>query len=62
MTHILEGDDYIIFGCHVISQVVINNKSEELVQESEINFVVEFFEFCLHQDDTLVLRNIPHIG
>jgi hypothetical protein len=52
--HILERYNYIILSCHVVSQIMINNQPEQFVQEREINLVIELFEFCLHQYDTLI--------
>ena len=46
--HVLERDDHVVLGGHVVSQVVVNNQSEQLVQECEIDLVVEFFKLSLH--------------
>jgi hypothetical protein len=62
VTHILEGDDHIILRSHVISQVMVNNQPEKLVQESEVNLIVELLQFGLHQYDTLIFGDIPHIS
>ena len=62
MTHVLEGYYDIVLGGHVVSQVVIDNQSEEFIQECKIDLVIEFLELCLHQHDTLVFRDIPDIS
>ena len=62
MTHVFEGNDHIILRGHVISQVVINNQPEKLVQESEVNLIVELLKFGLHQYDTLIFGDIPDIS
>ena len=61
MTHVLEGYDHIILSGHVVRQVMIDNQSEEFVQESKVDLIVELFELGLHKDDALVLRDIPDI-
>jgi hypothetical protein len=62
MRHILERYNHIVLSCHVVSQIMINNQSEQFVQEREINLIIELFEFRLHQYNTLIFRNIPHIS
>ena len=54
MRHILERYNYIVLSGHIISQIVVNNQSKQFVQECKINFVIELFEFSLHQYDTLI--------
>jgi hypothetical protein len=54
MRHILERYNYIVLCGHIVSQIMVNNQSEQFVQECEINLVVELFEFRLHQYDTLI--------
>lgn len=62
MTHVLEGYYDIVLSGHVVSQVMIDNQSEELIQECKIDLVIEFLELGLHQYDTLVFRDIPDIS
>jgi len=54
MRHILERYNYVVLSRHIVCQVVINNQSEQFVQECKINLVVELFEFSLHQYNTLI--------
>ena len=59
MIHVFEIDTDVVFGGHVISNVMVNDKPEESIQESEINLLIYFIETGLEQDKRLPLRGIP---
>jgi len=58
--HILEVDNNIILSCHVISDIVIDDESQQSIQESQIDFLVDFLETGFQQNNTLAFRSIPY--
>ena len=54
-------DDNVVFGCHVISDVVVDDEPEQPVEESEIDLLVHLLEVRLQHDITLALTCVPHI-
>jgi len=57
--HILEVDNNIVLSCHVISDIVIDYESQKSIQESQIDFLVDFLETGFQQNNTLAFRSIP---
>jgi len=57
--HILEVDNNIVLSCHVISDIVIDDESQKSIQESQIDFLVDFLETGFQQNNTLAFRSIP---
>ena len=54
-------DDNVVFGRHVISDVVVDDEPEQPVEESEIDLLVHLLEVRLQHDVTLALTRVPHI-
>ena len=54
-------DDNVVFGCHVISDVVVDDEPEQPVEEREIDLLVHLLEVRLQHDVTLALTRVPHI-
>lgn len=54
-------DDNIVFGCHVVSNVVIHNKTQKPVQQRQINLFIHLLIARLQHDITLALCRFPHI-
>jgi hypothetical protein len=59
MIHVFEIDADIVFGGHVISDVMVDDKPEETIQKSEIDLLIDFIETGLEQDKRLTLTGIP---
>ena len=59
MIHVFEIDADVVFGGHVISDVMVDDKPEESIQKSEIDLLIDFIETGLEQDKRLPLGGIP---
>lgn len=54
-------DDNVVLGRHVISNVVVNNKTQQPVEQSQIDLLVHLLIARLQHDVTLSLSRLPHI-
>ncbi len=59
MIHVFEIDADVVFSGHVISDVMVDDKPEESIQESEIDLLIYFIEAGLEQDKRLSFSGIP---
>ncbi len=55
-------EDNVVFGGHVIGDVVVDNEAEQTVEKRQVDFVKDFVEFGLEQHHTLAVGGVPHIG
>ena len=54
-------DDDVVFGGHVISNVVVHNEPEQPVEEGQINLLVDLLIPRLQHHVTLSLTGVPHV-
>lgn len=54
-------DDDVVLGCHVISNVVVNNETQQPVEQSQIDLLVHLLVARLQHDVALSLRSLPHV-
>lgn len=59
VVHIFEVDDDVILGGHVVRDVVIDDETQESIEEGQIDFLVDLFEARLEQDHGLTVGGIP---
>ena len=59
--HILICDGHIVFGCHVVGEVVIYDESEQSVEESQVHLLVDLLELGLHEDDAFIVFYFPDV-
>lgn len=60
MVHVLEVHYYVVFGCHVVSYIMVHNQPKKSVKQSQIYLLIHFVKSCLHQHQRLLLGSIPH--
>lgn len=61
VVHVLVVDDNVILGCHVVSNVVVHDETEQSIQKRQVNLFVEFLELRLEQDVALALGYVPNV-
>mmetsp|Transcript_2955 Transcript_2955/g.8791 ORF Transcript_2955/g.8791 Transcript_2955/m.8791 type:complete len:467 (+) Transcript_2955:3703-5103(+) len=61
MGHILEGDDNVVLGRHVVSDVVIDDQPQQPVEKREVDLLVYLLEVRLHHDYALAVGRVPNI-
>lgn len=54
-------DDHVILGCHVISNVVVDNKTQQPVEQRQIDLLIHLLIAGLQHHVALSLRSLPHI-
>lgn len=54
-------DDHIVLGCHVISNIVVNNKTQKPVEQGQINLLIHFLIAGLEHHVALSLCSLPHV-
>lgn len=54
-------DDHIVLGCHVISDVVVNNKTKQPVEQGQIDLLIHLLIAGLQHDVALSLCSLPHV-
>lgn len=54
-------DDHVVLGCHVISDVVVHNKTQQPVEQRQINLLIHLLIAGLQHHVTLSLRCLPHV-
>lgn len=54
-------DDDVVLGRHVISNVVVNNETQQPVKQSQIDLLVHLLVARLQHDIALSLSSLPHI-
>ena len=61
VVHIFVVDDDVILGRHVIGNVVIDDESQQSIEQGQIDFLVQFLEARFQHDVTLSVRRFPNI-
>ena len=61
MHHVFERKHDVVFGRHVVGNVVVDDQTEQTIEQREIHLLVDTFEGCLQQDDALATIGAPHI-
>ena len=61
MVHIFVIDYNIVFGRHVISDVMIDDQSKNSIEQCQIDLFVKFFKSTFHHDITFTIRGFPNI-
>jgi len=61
VAHVLEGEDDVVLGGHVVREVGVHNQTEEAVDESEVNLLVHALELRLDEDNTLAVGGLPDL-
>lgn len=54
-------DDHVVLGCHVISDVVVNNETQQPVEQGQIDLLVHLLVAGLQHHVALSLRRLPHV-
>lgn len=54
-------NDNIVFGRHVIGNVVIHNETQKPVQQCQVNLLIHLLVARLQHDVTFTLCCLPHI-
>jgi len=60
LAHLVVDDD-VVFGRHVVGNVVVDDQSKETVEKRQVDLLVEFLEARLHHHVALSLRSVPHV-
>lgn len=61
VVHVLVGDDHVVLGCHVVSNVVVHDQTQQPVHQSQVNLLVHLVELALQQDIALALVEFPDL-
>ena len=61
MVHVLVVHNYVVLGSHVVGDVVIDDESEQPVEQGEIDLLVKLLEVALHHHIALSVCCFPHI-
>ena len=54
-------DDDVVLGSHVVCNVVVDNESEQSVEQSKIYLLIELLKMALHHHITLPLSYLPYL-
>jgi hypothetical protein len=52
----------IVFRCDVVGQIVIQNETQQSVEESEINLLIYLGQYSFHEHVTFTVTGFPDIG
>jgi hypothetical protein len=61
VVHVFVVDDNVIFGRHVIGNVVIDNQTQQSVEQRQIDLFVEFLEARFEQNVAFTFVDIPDV-
>ena len=61
VVHVLVVDDDVVLGRHVVGNVVVENETQQAVEEREVHLVVQLLEAALEHHDALAVRGLPHL-
>ena len=61
MIHVLVVDDHVVLGGHVISDVVVDNKSKETVEQGKVNLLIHLVIAGFHHHVALTFTCVPYI-
>lgn len=53
--------DHVVLGCHVISNVVVNDKTQQPVEQCQINLLVHLLIAGLEHHVALSFSSLPHV-
>jgi hypothetical protein len=56
-----KGPTGVVLGCHVVSEIVIQDKMKEAIQECEVNLLVDLGENGLHKHIAFALTGFPAV-
>ena len=59
--HVLEGDDHVVLGRHVVGDVVVHDQPQKPVEQGEVDLLVDLRELGLHHDHALALVRVPDL-
>mmetsp|Transcript_42357 Transcript_42357/g.95841 ORF Transcript_42357/g.95841 Transcript_42357/m.95841 type:complete len:242 (-) Transcript_42357:2172-2897(-) len=59
--HVLEANRHVVFGRHVVGDVVVHNKTEEAVEEGQVHLLVHLAELRLEHHNALALLGFPNL-
>lgn len=54
-------DDHVVLGCHVISNVVVNNKTQQSVKQCQIDLLVHLLIAGLEHHIAFSFSSLPHV-
>lgn len=60
MVHVFKVNNDVVLRSHVICDVVIDNQTEESIQECQVDFLVDFFKAGFKQYNRLTVGSIPN--
>ena len=61
MVHVLVVDDHVVLGRHVIGNVVIDDETQQTIEQRQIDLFVQLLETRLEHHVTFTIRSLPHI-
>lgn len=61
MVHVLVVNHNVVLRCHIVSDVMIDDKAQQTVEQSEIYLLVDLLETRLKQHVALAFAGLPHI-
>eukprot|EP00398_MALV-I-01_sp_L67-1_P000203 gene202-gene343 len=61
MIHILVVDNNVVLGCHVICDVVIDDQTQQTIQQGKINLLTQLFKFRFKESNALAFTSVPYI-
>lgn len=59
VVHVFEADHHVVFGRHVVRDVVIYNQSQQTIQEQQIDLLIYLIQLGLEEHQRLSLTHIP---
>ncbi len=60
MAHLIV-DDNVVFGRHVIGDVVVDDETKQSVEKRQIDLLVHLLKVRLQHDVTLPFTGVPHV-
>ena len=61
VVHVLVVDDHVVLGRHVIGNVVIDDETQQTIEQRQIDLFVQLLETRLEHHVTFTIRSLPHI-
>ena len=62
VAHIFVGHCHIVFGCYVICQIMVHDKSEKSIEQSGVHLFVNFVKFCLQKHCRFIVCRLPNVS
>lgn len=60
--HVLIIDHDVVLRCHIIGDVMINNQTQQSIEQSQIDFLIKFLELRLQQNVAFAFSDVPNVG